>query len=62
MWNPKTSERFYKSTTDAPGSGRYMPVNDLSDEGKYVMSKYRGDGKRRFAKSFRDSFVNQPAK
>ena len=62
VWNPKTSQRFYKSTTDAPGSGTYLPNNDLSDSGKYVLSKYKGDGKRRFAHSFRDSFVNKPSK
>ena len=32
VWNPKSSERFYKSTTDAPGAGNYLPQhNDLSD-------------------------------
>lgn len=34
----------------------------MSDSGKYVLSKYRGDGKRRFAHAFRDSFVDQPSK
>ncbi len=63
VWNPKSSERFYKSTTDAPGAGNYNPQhNDLSDSGKYVLSKYQGDGKRRFAHAFRDSFVDQPSK
>ena len=62
VWNPKSSQRFYKSTTDAPGAGNYIPVNDLSDSGKYVLSKYKGDGKRRFGISFRDSFVDLPAK
>lgn len=61
-WNPKSSQRFYKSNTDAPGSGQYHPINDLSDGGKYVLSKYKGDGKRKFAVSFRDSFVDLPAK
>ena len=70
VWNPLSSKRFYKSSryrdnaaTDVPGSGNYHPeLNDLSDSGKYVLSKYKGDGKRRFAKSFRDSFVDQPSK
>ena len=63
VWNPPHSQRFYKSTTDAPGSGNYDPqLNDLSDSGKYVLSKYKGDGKRKLAKSFRDSFVDQPSK
>lgn len=58
VWNPKSSQRFNKSTTDAPGSGTYFPQhNELSDEGKYVLSKNRGDGKRRFAHGYRDSFV-----
>jgi hypothetical protein len=63
VWNPKTSERFHKSTTDAPGAGNYQPQhNDLSDSGKYVLSKYKGDGKRKLAHGFRDSFVDLPAK
>ena len=52
-----------KVATDVPGSGNYHPeLNDMSDSGKYVLSKYKGDGKRRFAKSFRDSFVDKPSK
>lgn len=48
-WNPKTSQRFYKSTTDAPGAGNYHPAfNDMSDSGKYTLSKFKGEGKRRF--------------
>ena len=35
------------SANDAPGSGNYFPVNDLSDSGKYVLSKNKGQGKRR---------------
>ena len=62
-WNPKSSQRFYKSTTDAPGSGTYHPAhNDLSDSGKYVLSKFKGAGKRKFDIQFRDSFVHKPAK
>lgn len=59
VWNPKSSQRFYKSTTDAPGAGTYQaPFNDLSDGGKYTLSKFKGDGKRRFDLTHRDSFVN----
>jgi hypothetical protein len=39
-----------KSGTDAPGSGNYFPVNDLSDSGKYVLSTNKGQGKRRLDK------------
>lgn len=49
--------------TDVPGSGNYNPQhNDLSDSGKYVLSKFKGDGKRKFAHGFRNSFVDQPSK
>jgi hypothetical protein len=41
-----------------PGSGTYNPMNDLSDSGKYVLSKYTGNGRRKLNHSFRDSFVN----
>ena len=63
MWNPKTSQRFYKSTTDAPGSGTYYPqFNDMSDSGKYTLTKFIGHGKRKFDLESRDSFVHLPAK
>lgn len=61
-WNPPSSQRFYKSTTDAPGSGNYFPVNDMSDSGKYVLSTNKGQGRRRLDQEFRGSFVNVPAK
>lgn len=56
VWNPKTSQRFNKSSkfgynvaTDVPGSGTYQaPHNDMSDSGKYTLSKFHGKGKRRF--------------
>lgn len=31
VWNPKTSQRFTKSTNGVPGSGTYHPVNEISD-------------------------------
>ncbi len=56
-WNPPSSQRFYKSSkifsklaTDAPGSGNYFPVNDMSDSGKYVLSTNKGQGKRKLDK------------
>jgi hypothetical protein len=61
-WNPPSSQRFYKSNTDAPGSGNYYPQNELSDSGKYVLSNNRGQGRRRLDQEFRGSFVNIPAK
>ena len=45
-----------------PGAGNYFPVNDLSDSGKYVLSKNQGNGRRKLDKEFRDSFVHIPAK
>lgn len=69
MWNPPSSQRFYKSSkifvdlaTDAPGAGNYQLQNDLGDSGKYVLSVNKGAGRRRFDKEFRESFVNIPAK
>ena len=61
-WNPPSSQRFHKSTTDAPGSGNYFPVNDMSDSGRYVLSNNRGQGRRKLDQEFRASFVNEPAK
>jgi hypothetical protein len=61
-WNPPSSQRFHKSTTDAPGSGNYFPQNELSDSGKYVLSNNLGQGRRRLDQEFRGSFVNVPAK
>lgn len=49
VWNPKSSQRFNKSTNGVPGAGTYNPQhNDLSDSGKYVLAKYKGHGKRKF--------------
>ena len=62
VWNPPSSQRFYKSSTGVPGSGNYHPVNEMSDSGKYVLSSHKGQGKRRFDKEYRESFVNIPAK
>jgi hypothetical protein len=37
-----------ESGTFVPGSGAYTPINDLSNEGKYVLSKNQSAGKRKF--------------
>ena len=58
-WNPKQSQRFYKSTTDAPGPGTYRPVNDLNGKGHYVLSNNKSAGKRMMSMtSKRNSFVD----
>ena len=62
VWNPPSSQRFYKSSTGVPGAGNYHPVNEMSDSGYYVLSSHKGQGKRRFDKEFRDNFVDEPAK
>jgi hypothetical protein len=41
---------FSKLATDAPGSGNYFPVNDMSDSGRYVLSTNKGQGRRRLDK------------
>jgi len=48
IWNPPRSKRFMESGTFVPGSGAYTPINDLSNEGKYVLSKNQSAGKRKF--------------
>jgi hypothetical protein len=40
--------RFNNSGTFVPGSGTYTPNNELSGEGKYVLSKNVSAGKRKF--------------
>jgi hypothetical protein len=69
VFNPSSSHRFNKSSkfsiilaTGVPGAGNYFPVNDLSDSGKYVLSKNQGSGRRRLDQEFRESFVHIPAK
>ena len=70
VFNPPRSQRFFKSSTDdvinlatdAPGAGTYHPQNDLSSQGKYVLSKNVSDGKRMMLKSDRDSFVDEDHK
>jgi hypothetical protein len=64
-WNPKSSERFYKSSkekcytaTDVPGPGTYRPKNDLEGSGKYVLSNNKSNGKRMILLSKRGSFVD----
>lgn len=56
-FNPPRSRRFYKSTSDAPGPGVYKPQNDLSNEGKYVLSKNVSNGQRKFLDGRRLSFT-----
>ncbi len=63
-FNPPRSQRFYKSSkikfilaTDVPGSGVYHPQNDLSNEGKYVLSKNISAGQRKFLDGRRLSFT-----
>ena len=36
IFNPRSSSRFHRSTTDAPGSGTYHPKNDMPTDGNYV--------------------------
>ena len=45
-----------------PGSGSYNPQNDLSNEGKYVLSKNQSAGKRKFLLGRRLSFTEFSAK
>ena len=47
-----------ESTTFVPGSGAYNPKNDLSSEGKYVLSKNQSAGKRKFMLGRRESFTD----
>ena len=44
--------------SDAPGAGTYHPVNDLSGNGIYVLSKNVSAGKRVIVGGPRDSFVH----
>jgi hypothetical protein len=43
--------------SDAPGPGVYKPQNDLSNEGKYVLSKNVSNGQRKFLDGRRLSFT-----
>ena len=45
-----------------PGSGVYHPQNDLSNEGKYVLSKHIAAGQRKFLDGRRLSFTELAAK
>lgn len=45
-----------------PGPGIYQPQNDLSNEGKYVLSKNVSAGKRTFMDGRRLSFTDLVAK
>lgn len=62
VWNPPSSKRFNKSMTDVPGPGNYQPKNDLSNEGKYVMSKNVSSGQRKFLDGRRLSFTDITAR
>lgn len=69
VFNPPRSRRFNKSSlfysytaTDVPGPGVYKPVNDLSSDAKYVLSKNRGAGNRAFMHGQRHSFTDLAAK
>jgi len=46
-----------ESSTFAPGAGTYTPANDLSSEGKYILSKNQSAGKRKFMLGRRESFT-----
>jgi hypothetical protein len=48
--------------TDVPGPGIYQPQNDLSNEGKYVLSKNVSAGKRKFLDGRRLSFTEITAR
>lgn len=45
-----------------PGPGNYQPQNELSNEGKYVLSKNVSAGKRTFMDGRRLSFTDLAAK
>jgi hypothetical protein len=47
-----------ESTSFVPGSGAYNPNNDFSNEGKYVLSKNKSAGKRKFMLGRRESFTD----
>lgn len=48
---------LFNLATDVPGPGNYKPQNDLSSEGKYVLSKNVSAGKRKFMDGGRLSFT-----
>jgi hypothetical protein len=50
------------SVSDVPGAGVYHPQNDLSNEGKYVLSKNKSAGKRKFLDGRRLSFTDLAAR
>ena len=45
-----------------PGAGNYTPNNNLSNEGKYVLSKNQSAGKRKFMLGRRESFTDFEAR
>jgi hypothetical protein len=50
------------AATDVPGPGIYQPHNDLSNEGKYVLSKNISAGQRKFLDGRRLSFTEITAR
>jgi hypothetical protein len=57
VFNPARSRRFVEPGSFVPGSGTYQPNNELSNEGKYVLSKNVSTGKRKFLLGRRQSFT-----
>ena len=62
VFNPSRSKRFASDSPYGPGPGHYQPKNDLDDSGFYILSKYKGDGKRTFGVDKRISFVDDISK
>ena len=69
VFNPPRSRRFNKSSknknntaNDVPGPGGYKPQNELSNEGKYVLSRNVSAGKRTFMNGPRLSFTDIQAR
>lgn len=62
VFNPRSSSRFSKSTTDIPGSGTYEPKNNMPIDGNYVESKNKSIRKRAFLMGRRSSFVEDMPK
>lgn len=56
-----TTARFI-TPKDTPGPLSYQTPDNLSDGGKYVISKHMGEGKRRFSLSARTGFTDNFAR
>ena len=50
--------KYKHAATDVPGPGNYKPQNDLSREGKYVLSRNKSAGKRAIMDGRRQSFID----